>query len=206
MLMMKKFIAVTRALSDPNRVKIVKMLQHKMMCVCEIQAALQIAQPTVSKHLKVLENAGLVTFQKDGVWVNYHLTKISIKHRIDFFLLLVLILSVPSVHATADGFKNVPAKGIVTMLDLGASFCIPCKMMAPILEKLKKAYTGKAEVIFIDVRQHRDQAARFGIRAIPTQIFFDKDGKEVYRHLGFMSEEAIVRQLEQMGVKLGKND
>jgi thioredoxin 1 len=194
--MMKEFTAVTRALSDPNRVKIVKMLQHKMMCVCEIQAALHIAQSTVSKHLKVLENASLVTFQ----------SKISMKHRIAFFLLLVLILSVPSVHATADGFKNVPAKGIVTMLDLGASFCIPCKMMAPILEKLKKAYTGKAEVIFIDVRQHRDQAARFGIRAIPTQIFFDKDGKEVYRHLGFMSEEAIVRQLEQMGVKLGKND
>ena len=62
-----------KALSDPNRVKIVKMLQHKTMCVCEIRAILQIAQPTVSKHLKILEEAGLVDYQKDGLWVNYFL-------------------------------------------------------------------------------------------------------------------------------------
>jgi ArsR family transcriptional regulator len=49
------------------------MLQHKDMCVCEMHAALKIAQPTVSKHLKVLEDAGLVTSRKDGVWVDYQL-------------------------------------------------------------------------------------------------------------------------------------
>jgi len=71
---MKEFIKVMKALSSPNRVKIIKMLQRKMMCVCEMQAALQIAQPTVSKDLKILEDAGLVTFYKDGMWVNYRLT------------------------------------------------------------------------------------------------------------------------------------
>ena len=71
---MKEFVRVMKALSDPNRVKIIKMLQHKTLCVCEMQAALGIAQPTVSKHLKTLEDAGLVNFQKDGLWVNYHLT------------------------------------------------------------------------------------------------------------------------------------
>lgn len=71
---MKDFVKVMKALSDPNRVRIVKMLQHKMMCVCEIQDALHIAQPSVSKHLKILEEAGLVDYKKDGVWVNYHLT------------------------------------------------------------------------------------------------------------------------------------
>jgi len=70
----KDFIKVMKALSDPNRVKIVKMLQHKMMCVCEIQEALQISQPSVSKHLKILEDSGLVDFKKDGLWVNYYLT------------------------------------------------------------------------------------------------------------------------------------
>lgn len=70
----KDFVKVMKALSDPNRVKIVKMLQHKRMCVCEIREALQIAQPSVSKHLKILENAGLVDSQKDGLWANYHLT------------------------------------------------------------------------------------------------------------------------------------
>ncbi|GBC60013.1 transcriptional regulator [Desulfonema ishimotonii] len=70
---MKDFIKVMKALSDPNRVRIVKMLQHKTMCVCELRGALGVSQPTVSKHLKVLEDAGLVSFQKDGLWVNYQL-------------------------------------------------------------------------------------------------------------------------------------
>jgi ArsR family transcriptional regulator, arsenate/arsenite/antimonite-responsive transcriptional repressor len=71
---MNDFITVMKAVSDPNRVKLLKILQEKVMCVCEIQAALGIAQPTVSKHLKVLEKAGLVSSTKDGLWVNYHLT------------------------------------------------------------------------------------------------------------------------------------
>ena len=62
-----------KALSDPNRVKIIKMLQQKKLCVCEIQNALQISQPNVSRHLKILEEAGLVDYQKDGLWVNYSL-------------------------------------------------------------------------------------------------------------------------------------
>jgi ArsR family transcriptional regulator, arsenate/arsenite/antimonite-responsive transcriptional repressor len=70
---MKEFIKVMKALSDPNRVKILKMLQHKSLCVCEMRTALGIAQPTVSNHLKVLEDAGLVTYLKDGLWVNYSL-------------------------------------------------------------------------------------------------------------------------------------
>lgn len=71
---MKEFIKVMKALSDPNRVKLLKMLQRRMMCVCEVQAALGIAQPTVSKHLKLLEDAGLVDRKKEGLWVNYSLT------------------------------------------------------------------------------------------------------------------------------------
>ncbi len=70
---MKPLIRVMKALSDPTRVKIMKMLQRKMMCVCEIQDALGIAQSTASKHLKTLEDAGLVTYKKDGLWVNYAL-------------------------------------------------------------------------------------------------------------------------------------
>jgi ArsR family transcriptional regulator, arsenate/arsenite/antimonite-responsive transcriptional repressor len=70
---MREFIKVMKALSDPNRVKIVKMLQRRLLCVCEIQAALGLAQSTASKHLKVLEEAGLITYAKDGQWVNYRL-------------------------------------------------------------------------------------------------------------------------------------
>ena len=70
---MKSFIKVMKALSDPNRVKIVKVLQQKKMCVCEIQGVLNLAQSTVSKHLRILEEAGLVDYEKDGLWVNYFL-------------------------------------------------------------------------------------------------------------------------------------
>ena len=86
------------------------------------------------------------------------------------------------------------------MIDLGAKKCIPCKMMAPILEKMESVYKGKAAIAFIDVWENREQAQRFRIRSIPTQIFFDRDGKEVYRHVGFFAEKEIVAQLEKMGV------
>ncbi|MFZ7111802.1 MAG: thioredoxin family protein [Desulfatiglandales bacterium] len=97
-------------------------------------------------------------------------------------------------------FDEVPVKGMVTMIDLGANSCIPCKMMAPIMEKLEKAYEGRAAIVFIDVWKTKGPTKRFNIRAIPTQIFFNKEGEEVYRHIGFMSEEAIVAQLRKMGV------
>ncbi len=94
----------------------------------------------------------------------------------------------------------VPTPGLVTMVDLGAHKCIPCKMMAPIIEELQKEYAGRASIIFIDVWEHREQAERFGIRGIPTQIFFDKEGKEVSRHVGFMDKPSIVGLFDQLGV------
>lgn len=71
---MKKFIKVMKALSDPNRVKMIKLLQRRVMCVCEMQEALGLAQSTVSKHLKILEDTGLITYVKEGQWVNYRLS------------------------------------------------------------------------------------------------------------------------------------
>jgi thioredoxin 1 len=118
-------------------------------------------------------------------------------------LLAVLALWAGPVpeSAHAQDFSHVPVKGMVTLIDLGADQCVPCKMMAPILDKLQKDYKDKAAIVVIDVYRHNDQVQRFGIRAIPTQIFFDPNGKEVYRHVGFMSEKAIVEQLTKMGVK-----
>jgi len=114
-------------------------------------------------------------------------------------LAVLLLLALPvTLFATAT---EVPVKGMVTMVDLGAKKCIPCKMMAPILEKLEKVYAGRAAIVFLDVWKDRTPVKRFGIRAIPTQIFFDKDGKEVYRHEGFLSEEEIVRRFKEMGIK-----
>jgi len=115
--------------------------------------------------------------------------------------LILFILCSSLTTAFAERNDNIPAKGTVTMIDLGAKACIPCKMMVPILEKMEKEYAGKAVIHFYDVWKDREPAVRFGIRVIPTQIFFDKNAKEVYRHEGFMSEDNIVSQLSKMGVK-----
>jgi thioredoxin 1 len=95
----------------------------------------------------------------------------------------------------------LPVPGMVTMVDLGADACIPCKLMAPILAKLEKAYADKAAIVFIDVWKDRQAARQFGIRVIPTQIFYDENGREVLRHEGFLDEKSIVAQLSKMGVK-----
>ncbi len=71
---MIEFIKTMKALSDPNRIKMIKLLQHRVLCVCEMQEALGLAQSTVSKHLKILEDSGLITHFKDGLWVNYRLS------------------------------------------------------------------------------------------------------------------------------------
>jgi len=122
-------------------------------------------------------------------------------------LLLMLMLGLFSATAAlaappqAVVAQAVPVKGMVTMVDLGAKTCIPCKMMAPILVELEKEYRGKAAVVFIDVREDNASAKKFGIRAIPTQIFFDKKGKEISRHEGFMEKKAISDKLNQLLAK-----
>lgn len=120
--------------------------------------------------------------------------------------LLVLVSLFFTGQAVAAAPSDIPAKNTVTMVDLGAGKCIPCKMMAPILAKLQKDYAGRAAIIFIDVWEDGSQAERFGIRSIPTQVFFDKNGKEVYRHEGFLAEDGIVAKLKEMGVPDKKAD
>ncbi len=128
------------------------------------------------------------------------------KIQIGLFSLLVLFavtgwIASKVTWAETKEMDTVPVKGMVTMLDLGAKSCIPCKMMTPVLEKLENVCKEKAAIVFIDVWKDRKPAVRFGIRSIPTQIFFDEEGKEVYRHVGFLSEKAIRAQLRKMGVE-----
>ena len=72
---MKQFIRVMKALSDPNRVRLIKIHESKELCVCELQDLIGLAQSTVSKHLKVLEEAGLVDYRKESSWFIYRLTE-----------------------------------------------------------------------------------------------------------------------------------
>jgi thioredoxin 1 len=92
------------------------------------------------------------------------------------------------------------ATGRPVVADFGRGMCVPCKMMKPILDELGGQYKSRAEVLIIEIDDYPDVTRRVGIRAIPTQIFYDSDGNEVYRHEGFMPREDIVAKLAEMGV------
>ncbi len=119
--------------------------------------------------------------------------------RLRILLLLPLLMAGGPAPSLAD--QELPARGLVTLVDVGAGSCIPCKMMAPILEELKREYEGRAVIAFVDLRYDREAAKRFAIRGIPTQIFYDAQGREVTRHLGFLDKEAIRKTLAQLGVE-----
>jgi len=115
--------------------------------------------------------------------------------RLAFFGLIAVALI--AVTATVPAEQKLPK-----LLDLGATKCIPCKKMAPILEALKKDYAGKLEVEFIDVWKSADEAKKYGINLIPTQIFFAATGKELFRHEGFYGRDDILAKWKELGVKL----
>jgi thioredoxin 1 len=108
----------------------------------------------------------------------------------------ILLFAVPA-YAGWDA----PAKGMVTMADIGSTNCIPCKMMDPVLKNLRGIYKDRAAVVFIDVNKHSTAGRHFGISAIPTQIFYDNKGVEKWRHVGFLNQEKAAAKLDEL---LGK--
>lgn len=90
------------------------------------------------------------------------------------------------------------------LLDLGATSCIPCKLMAPILEELAETKKEYLEVLFIDVWENRDKGREYGVSAIPTQIFFAANGEELYSHIGFYSREQILGKWRDLGIEVGE--
>ncbi len=103
-------------------------------------------------------------------------------------------------HTADDPLNRALATGRPVLADFGRSTCIPCKKMLPILTELKQKYRGRAEILVLDLRDHTPLAQSVGVRVIPTQIFYDAQGNEVYRHVGFMGKDALVAQLAKMCV------
>lgn len=104
-----------------------------------------------------------------------------------------------AVDATESTGEAIPK-----LVDLGSKSCIPCKMMAPILDELEEEYKGKFDVVFIDVWENKAAAESYGVRTIPTQIFYDAEGAEKFRHEGFFSKEDILAKWKQLGVSFGE--
>lgn len=103
--------------------------------------------------------------------------------------------------ATTTAQAEPAAKALPQLIDLGAKKCVPCKMMAPILEELAQTHADQFTTIFYDVWENQEPAQRYGIRSIPTQIFLSPDGKELFRHEGFISKEDILKKWKELGVE-----
>lgn len=88
------------------------------------------------------------------------------------------------------------------LLELGSHKCPPCRQMTPILNKLRTEYARKFEIRYIDVWKDRAAGTKYGVRAIPTQIFFDSKGREVFRHVGFYPKKDILATWKKIGIKL----
>ena len=114
----------------------------------------------------------------------------------------LLPMSAFAAETSKSAPTNAPARAdLPCLVDLGADKCIPCKMMAPVLKELKKEYGGRMEVQFIDVWKAPEAGKAYRINLIPTQIFFDADGKELFRHEGFFSKADILAKWKELGVE-----
>ncbi|MDD3427423.1 MAG: thioredoxin family protein [Caldisericia bacterium] len=92
--------------------------------------------------------------------------------------------------------------GLPKLIDLGTTSCVPCQMMIPVLEELRRDYKGKLIVEFINTAENPSKAQQYGISVIPTQIFFDKNGKEIFRHTGYFSTQEIIDVFKEKGIEL----
>ena len=106
-----------------------------------------------------------------------------------------------SVALWAAGAWAAESAKLPKLVDLGADKCIPCKAMAPILKDLKAEYAGRMDVEFIDVWKNPDAGKAYGIEMIPTQIFYDASGSELFRHTGFFGKEDILGKWKELGVE-----
>jgi len=135
---------------------------------------------------------------------------VTLKHRNKSELSITVAENKPTVVSTkldelTTTTKNLnQSQALPRLVDLGAGTCIPCKMMAPILEELKTEYAGQLNVEFLDVRQDPNVVSEYYIRVIPTQIFYDASGQERFRHEGFMSKQDILAKWKELGVDLTK--
>lgn len=119
------------------------------------------------------------------------------------FLLLASCGRSPSQDQAVGSKAGPQAQKRVTFIELGSVNCIPCKAMQPILEEVRQKYPDSVEVVFHDVwtKEGEPHGRSFRIRVIPTQVFLDREGKEYYRHEGYLPLEEVLTALEQGGLK-----
>ena len=110
------------------------------------------------------------------------------------------ITAKPPESNTGDDLKKALTIGRPVLVDFGANSCIPCRQLRPILKEINKEYSGKASVLVIDVYKYQDLARQYKIQLIPTLVFFDSKGKEVFRHVGVLDKDKIITKLKEIGM------
>jgi thioredoxin 1 len=148
---------------------------------------------TVEKDLK----AYLLDEQRQQI-VDTHVNTLSERTLVQLDAAWVKAQAVTALDNPVDRARRA---GKPALVDFGADGCRPCEMMTPILDELQKTYAGQCTIMFVHVRQQEILAARYGISSIPVQVFFDKEGKEVFRHVGFFPRAQILEQLAKLGVR-----
>ncbi|MBE3123242.1 MAG: thioredoxin family protein [Acidobacteria bacterium] len=120
-----------------------------------------------------------------------------------------LVLSAAVAAAVSAGCQQAgranvtyAATGLPRLVDIGASACLPCIMMAPSLEELKKEYAGRLQIEFIDAFQNPGAKKQYDAFFCPTQVFIDASGKELFRHTGYYSKKNILAKWRELGVDL----
>jgi thioredoxin 1 len=113
---------------------------------------------------------------------------------------IVIAVAVRRDNSTSQIPDITIGNGLPVMIDLGAGTCIPCKLMAPILEDLKKEFKGSITIEFLDLNKNPEFAKLYNINVMPTQIFFDASGKELSRHEGFFSKEDILAKMKELKI------
>ena len=136
--------------------------------------------------------------QKQQAAVDAHVQSLSKRHAVEVDAAWLKRQAPPAMDNIVDRARR---SGKPSMIDFGASGCRPCDMMAPILKELKSQFAGRCTVDFVQVREQAILGARYGVSSIPLQVFFDKNGNEVYRHVGFLAKDKILDRLAGMGVK-----
>ncbi|GAB6060816.1 thioredoxin family protein [Desulfonatronum parangueonense] len=121
-----------------------------------------------------------------------------LKVLIFFGALLILLAGHP---ALAEEVPQAPVPGMVTVASFGAVNCVPCRMMVPIREELQQEYEGRAAIVFINLHRHYKLIDQYAIQVIPTLIFYDENGNEAKRHIGFMDKKSIEAEMARLGVK-----
>jgi len=164
-----------------------------------------------SENKEMCGGADLNTISKDieGYLLNEKRQAAALKHIVDLGKRVSITVSKTwidkqAVLAMDNPADKARASGLPSVIDFGSKGCKPCDMMAPILDELKKKYEGKANVLFIQANDDQILAARYGIQSIPVQIFYDKTGKEIFRHTGFYPKDEMEKKMAEAGVAIIK--